>query len=82
VAVGDYGTSAYAAVRGLSSEHVGLEYDGVPLNSLQSGLADICTRDHLGVLRGLPSGDVYPGDAPNADDAYFQCLCHEILLTL
>jgi hypothetical protein len=45
VAVGDYGTSAYAAVRGLSSEHVGLEYDGIPLNSLQNGLADIALFD-------------------------------------
>ena len=41
VAVGGYGASVYPAVRGLSAEHVGFEYDGVPLNNLQNGLADL-----------------------------------------
>jgi len=56
VQLGDYGTSAYAAVRGLPSEHVGYEYDGVPLNSVQNGLFELTLFDvfdaHTTLMRG------------------------------
>ncbi len=47
VSVGGYGASTYPAVRGLSAEHVGFEYDGVPLNNLQNGLADLALFEVL-----------------------------------
>ncbi|MBN2564792.1 MAG: TonB-dependent receptor [Candidatus Eisenbacteria bacterium] len=45
VAFGAYGSSVYPAVRGLEAEHVAFEYDGVPLNSVQNGLADLALFD-------------------------------------
>lgn len=38
---GSYGTATYPSVRGLPTEHVAIEYDGVPLNSIQNGLFDL-----------------------------------------
>lgn len=47
-AVGDYGTSAFPSFRGLPAEHVAIEYDGVPLNSVQNGTFDLALLDLLG----------------------------------
>ena len=56
VQLGDYGTSAFPAVRGLSREHIGYEYDGVPLNSVQNGLFELTLFDvfdtHATLMRG------------------------------
>ncbi len=40
-ATGSYGTATFPSVRGLPTEHVAIEYDGVPLNSIQNGLFDL-----------------------------------------
>ena len=56
VQLGDYGTSAYVAARGLPREHVGYEYDRVPMNSLQNGLFKLTLFDvfdtHATLMRG------------------------------
>jgi hypothetical protein len=49
VRVSDYGTSSYPSARGLPAEHVMVEYDGVPLNSIQNGLFDLALLDVLDV---------------------------------
>jgi hypothetical protein len=45
---GDYGTSAFPSIRGLPAEHVSVEYDGIPLNSVQNGTFDLALLDLLG----------------------------------
>ena len=45
---GEYGTSAFPSIRGLPAEHVAVEYDGIPLNSVQNGTFDIALLDLLG----------------------------------
>lgn len=45
---GDYGTSAFPSIRGLPAEHVAVEYDGIPLNSVQNGTFDLALLDLLG----------------------------------
>ncbi len=45
VTTGGYGASVYPSVRGLTAEHVAFEYDGVPMNSVQNGLADLALFD-------------------------------------
>ena len=56
VQLGDYGTSVYPAVRGLPGEHIGYEYDGVPLNSVQNGMFELALFDvfdtHATLMRG------------------------------
>jgi hypothetical protein len=56
VPVSNYGTTAYPSVRGLPVEHVAMEYDGVPLNSVQNGTFDLPLLGILGtrgtVMRG------------------------------
>jgi outer membrane cobalamin receptor len=52
----DYGTSAFASVRGLPAEHVAVEYDGIPLNSMQNGTFDLALLDLLGTTAAVTRG--------------------------
>lgn len=53
---GDYGTSAFPSIRGLPAEHVAVEYDGIPLNSVQNGTFDLALLDLLGSSSSVTRG--------------------------
>jgi len=53
---GDYGTSAFPSIRGLPAEHVAVELDGVPLNSMQNGTFDLALLDLLGGAAAITRG--------------------------
>lgn len=54
--VGGYGTSAFPSIRGLPAEHVSVEYDGIPLNSVQNGTFDLALLDLLGSSVSMTRG--------------------------
>ena len=56
VPVSNYGTTAYPSVRGLPVEHVAVEYDGVPLNSVQNGTFDLPILGVLGARGTVTRG--------------------------
>ena len=46
--------------------------------AFEDGFVNVAPGDQFGMFRGIPAGNVAPGNAAYADDADFQSACHGI----